>query len=288
MCRSTRTKDKWGVALACARMELRGRVAVVTGGANGIGRALVERFAAEGARGVVVVDVDQEGVAEVAAALGDVGLGITADVSVADDIKSVVAATEARFDTIDLFCSNAGIGGGGGIETDDQVWQRLWDVNVMAHVHAARAVLPAMLERGEGYLLHTASAAGLLTNIGNASYSVTKHAVVALAEWLAVTYGDRGIRVSCLCPQGVRTRLLLDATDDLAGAVVITQGIIEPSEVAEAVVAGLAEERFLILPHPEVGEYWRHKASDPDRWLAGMRRLQSQILEAMHRRAGDT
>jgi NAD(P)-dependent dehydrogenase (short-subunit alcohol dehydrogenase family) len=188
-----------------------------------------------------------------------------------------------RFGRIDLFCSNAGLGGGGGVEATDETWQRLWDVNVMAHVHAARSVLPAMLERGEGYLLHTASAAGLLTNIGNAPYSVTKHAVVALAEWLAVTFGDRGIGVSCLCPQGVRTQLLLDAMDDPAGAVVISQGVIEPADVADAVVAGLADERFLILPHPEVADYWRHKATDPDRWLAGMRKLQGQVLEAMHR-----
>jgi NAD(P)-dependent dehydrogenase (short-subunit alcohol dehydrogenase family) len=267
-------------------MELRGRVAVVTGGANGIGRALVERFAAEGARGVVVVDIDEKGVAEVAGTLGDVGLGVPADVGVRADIETVVAETESRFGAVDLFCSNAGIGGGGGIETDDSQWQQLWDVNVMAHVHAARAVIPGMLERGDGYLLHTASAAGLLTNIGNVSYSVTKHAVVALAEWLAVTYGDRGIRVSCLCPQGVRTRMLLDAIDDPAGAVVVTQGVIETNQVADAVIAGLADERFLILPHPEVADYWRHKATDPDRWLAGMRRLQAKVFEAMHRQPG--
>jgi NAD(P)-dependent dehydrogenase (short-subunit alcohol dehydrogenase family) len=268
-------------------MELRGRVAVVTGGANGIGRALVERFAAERARGVVVVDLDERGVADTVATIGDIGLGVTADVGRAADITEVVDRAVARFGHIDLFCSNAGLGGGGGLEAPDDTWQRLWDVNVMAHVHAARAVLPAMLERGDGYLLHTASAAGLLTNIGNASYSVTKHAVVALAEWLAVTYGDRGITVSCLCPQGVRTQLLLDAMDDPAGAVVISQGVIEPEAVADAVVAGLADGRFLILPHPEVADYWRHKAADPDRWLAGMRRLQGQVLEAMHRRPED-
>jgi NAD(P)-dependent dehydrogenase (short-subunit alcohol dehydrogenase family) len=267
-------------------MELRGRVAVVTGGANGIGRALVERFAAEGARGVVVVDIDEVGVHEVAAGLGDIGLGVVADVGLGGDIARAAARAEEHFDRIDIFCSNAGLGGGGGIDTEDDVWQRLWTVNVMSHLHAARAVLPAMLARGEGYLMNTASAAGLLTNIGNASYSVTKHAAVALAEWLAVTYGDQGIRVSCLCPQGVRTRLLLDALDDPASAVVLSQGVIEPSEVADAVVAGLADERFLILPHPEVAEYWQRKAADPDRWLAGMRRLQSQVLEAMYRRPG--
>jgi NAD(P)-dependent dehydrogenase (short-subunit alcohol dehydrogenase family) len=268
-------------------MELRDRVAVVTGGANGIGRALAERFAAEGARGVVVADLDERGVADTVTAIGDVALGVVADVGRAADVAAIVGRADDRFGRVDLFCSNAGLGGGGGIEAPDDSWQRLWDVNVMAHVHAARAVLPSMLDRGEGYLLHTASAAGLLTNIGNASYSVTKHAVVGLAEWLAVTYGDRGIGVSCLCPQGVRTQLLLDAMDDPAGAVVISQGVIEPKDVADAVIAGLAEEQFLILPHPEVADYWRHKATDPDRWLAGMRRLQGQVLDAMHRRPED-
>jgi NAD(P)-dependent dehydrogenase (short-subunit alcohol dehydrogenase family) len=268
-------------------MELRGRVAVVTGGANGIGRALAERFTAEGAEAVVVVDIDRHGVDDVALQLGGAGVGTVADVSVATDIERVVTETEDRFGRIDLFCSNAGLGGGGGIEADDAGWQRLWEVNVMAHVYAARAVLPGMLARGDGYLVNTASAAGLLTNIGNASYSVTKHAAVALAEWLAVTYGDQGIKVSCVCPQGVRTRLLLEALDDPAGAVVLSQGVIEPREVADAVVAGLADERFLILPHPEVADYWQRKATDPDRWLAGMRRLQAQVLEAMHRRPGD-
>ena len=241
---------------------------------------------------MVVVDLDERAIADTVQAIDDragaeIGLGLTADVGRAADVDEVVARTLDRFDRIDLFCSNAGLGGGGGLETADETWQQLWDVNVMAHVHAARAVLPSMLERGEGYLLTTASAAGLLTNIGNASYSVTKHAAVALAEWLAITYGDQGIGVSCLCPQGVRTRLLLEAMDDPAGAVVVSQGVIEPEDVAEAVVTGLAENRFLILPHPEVADYWRHKATDPDRWLAGMRRLQQQVLEAMHRRPGD-
>jgi NAD(P)-dependent dehydrogenase (short-subunit alcohol dehydrogenase family) len=262
-------------------MELRGRVAVVTGGANGIGRALVERFAAEGVAGVVAVDLDEPALADTVAAVGDVGMAITADVGRAADIDRVVAATEDRFGRIDLFCSNAGLGGGGGVDAPDDTWRQLWDVNVMAHVHAARAVLPGMLERGEGYLLQTASAAGLLTNIGNAPYSVTKHAAVALAEWLSITYGERGIRVSCLCPQGVRTRLLLDAADDPAGAVVISQGVIEPEQVADAVVEGLAVERFLILPHPEVGDYYRNRTTDPDRWLGGMRRLQRQIYESI-------
>jgi NAD(P)-dependent dehydrogenase (short-subunit alcohol dehydrogenase family) len=181
-----------------------------------------------------------------------------------------------------LFCSNAGIGTGGGVETDNAAWQRTWDVNVMAHVYAARAVLPAMLERGEGYLLATASAAGLLTNLGAAPYSVTKHAALALAEWLAITHGDAGITVSCLCPQGVRTPMLLGGLDQTAGAVVAAGGdLIEPEQVADAVIAGLAEERFLILPHPEVARYFQRKANDYDRWLAGMRKLQASVVASL-------
>ncbi len=259
----------------------------MTGGANGIGRALVDRFAAEGARGVVVVDIDAEGVARATAEIGDVGLGIVADVTNEADVKALAARAEDHFGAVDLFCSNAGLGTGGGLDVPDETWQRVWAVNVLAHVYAARAVLPAMIERGEGYLLNTASAAGLLTNIGDACYSVTKHAAVALAEWLAVTYGDQGIRVSCLCPQGVRTSLLLDAMDVPAGAVVVAQGVIEPEDVAEAVVAGLADERFLILPHPVVADYWRHKADDPDRWLSGMRRLQAQVDDVMRGPSGN-
>ena len=180
-----------------------------------------------------------------------------------------------EFGAIDLFCSNAGIGGGsGGIDTSDADWEHTWRVNVMAHVYAARAVLPGMLERGSGYLLQTASAAGLLTQIGSAPYAVTKHAAVAFAEWLAVTYGDRGIRVSCLCPQGVRTPMLDSASARVRG--LLDESAIEPDAVADAVIAGLADERFLILPHPEVAEYVRRKAADHDRWLRGMRRLQER------------
>ena len=262
-------------------MELADKVVVVTGGGNGIGRALCRRFAAEGARGVVIVDRDADGVAAVAAELGAVALGLTADVAVEADIVNVVEQTEERFGPVDLFCSNAGIGGGGGIEAPDELWQSIWDINLMAHVYAARAVLPSMLARGEGYLMNTASAAGLLTNLGNAPYSVTKHAAVGLAEWLAITYGDRGIKVSCLCPQGVRTNMLLGSPGNASTEVVLAQGAIEPEELAEAVVAGLRDERFLILPHPEVAEYVRRKAEDPDRWLAGMRRLQVRINEAL-------
>jgi len=262
-------------------MELADRVAVVTGGGNGIGRALCRKFAAEGARAVVIVDRDADEVQTVARELGDRALGLTADVAVEADIFNVVEQTEDAFGPIDLFCSNAGIGGGGGIEAPDEVWKDIWAINVLAHVYAARAVLPSMLARGEGYLLNTASAAGLLTNIGNAPYTATKHAAVGLAEWLSITYGDRGITVSCLCPQGVKTNMLMGSPGDPSTEVVLAQGAIEPEQLAEAVIDGLRAETFLILPHPEVSEYVRRKAEDPDRWLAGMRRLQARIREAL-------
>jgi len=258
-------------------MELRDKVVLVTGGANGIGRALCRRFATEGARGVAVVDRDADAAAAVAGELGVVGLARSADVAVEADVIAAVVATEERFGPIDLLVSNAGIGIGGGVEVPDEAWQEIWEINLMAHVYAARAVIPGMIARGEGYLLNTASAAGLLTNIGAAPYSVTKHAAVALAEWLAITHGDQGIKVSCLCPQGVRTNMLLAGTDDPAGAVVLAQGAIEPDDVAEAVVQGLAAETFLILPHPEVLTHLQRKAGDYDRWLGGMRKLQRRI-----------
>jgi len=257
-------------------VELKNRTVVITGGASGIGRALARRFAAEGARGIVVADLDADGAAAVAEEVG--GLAVSTNVGVEADIKKLVERAEERFGPIDLFCSNAGIAVGGGVDAPDEMWQQVWDVNFMAHVWAARAVLPAMIARGEGYLLHTASAAGLLTNIGAAPYAVTKHAVVALAEWLSITHGDQGVKVSCLCPQGVRTNMLLGGDpDDPATGSVLLQGAIEPEDVAEAVVQGLADERFLILPHPEVGEYFRRKADDYDRWLSGMRRLQARV-----------
>ena len=254
-------------------MEVKDKVAIVTGGANGIGRALCRRLAAGGARGVVVADIDDRAATQVAEEIG--GLAVAVDVGVeADSIRLVEQAT-ARFGPVDLFCSNAGIGLNGGPEVSNADWERIWQINVMAHVYAARAVLPDMLKRGEGYLLNTASAAGLLTQIGSAPYSVTKHAAVAFAEWLAVTYGDAGIRVSCLCPQGVRTNMLREAEE--SGTGFLTEGALEPEEVAEIVIAGLRMERFLILPHPEVAEYMRRKAVDYDRWLRGMRRLQNRV-----------
>jgi NAD(P)-dependent dehydrogenase (short-subunit alcohol dehydrogenase family) len=259
-------------------MELAGSVAVVTGGASGIGRALCRRFAAEGAA-VVVADLDGAGAASVAAEIG--GRAVATDVSVEADVVHLVDETLAAHGRVDLFCSNAGILWGArpddpeavvGVGATDEAWDRIWQVNLMAHVYGARAVLPSMLERGAGYLLSTASAAGLLTVLGNAPYAVTKHAAVALAEWLAITYGAAGIKVSCLCPEGVRTGML-DAAPDSFKETVAT---VEPEEVAEAVVEGLAAERFLILPHPRVADYFRRKADDYDRWLSGMRRLQAQ------------
>jgi len=254
-------------------MHLRDKVVVVTGGASGIGRALCRRFWAEGARGVVVADRDAEGARKVATEIG--GLALPIDVSNEPEIVRLVEQATAAYGPIDLFCSNAGIGGEpGGPEVDNAGWQKIWEVNVMAHVYAARAVLPAMLARGQGYLLQTASAAGLLTQVGAAPYSVTKHAAVAFAEWLAITYADRGIKVSCLCPMGVHTKLL----DDTIGPVrdMLRAEALEPEAVAETVIAGLAAEQFLILPHPQVTEYVRRKSSDYDRWLRGMRRLQDQ------------
>lgn len=258
-------------------MELRDKVVVVTGGASGIGAALCRRFAEEGAREVVVADLDADGATAVAGEIG--GTAVATNVAVEADVKALAERTVAAHGPIDLFCSNAGIAIGGGVEVIDEEWQRIWDVNLMAHVYAARAVLPGMLARGEGYLLNTASAAGLLTNLGAAPYAVTKHAAVALAEWLAITHGDAGIKVSVLCPQGVRTPMLLGGADagDEAAAMLLA-GAIEPEDVATAVVEGLRAESFLILPHPEVAEYLRRKTDDYDRWLGGMRRLQARIF----------
>ncbi len=262
-------------------MEVTDKVVVVTGGASGIGAALCRRFAAEGARGVVVADRSATGAAAVAAEVG--GLAVTLDVSVEWDLRRLVTATRERFGPVDLFCSNAGValgpGPGGrtsGPFSDDAAWKQSWDVNVMSHVYACRAVLPEMLERKGGWFLVTASAAGLLTDMGTMAYSVTKHAAVAFAEWLAIAYGDDGIGVSCLCPQGVRTPMLEGAGGSGVGAHLLP-GMIEPEDVADAVILGLADERFLILPHPEVREYVQRKAGDPDRWLRGMRRVRRQL-----------
>jgi NAD(P)-dependent dehydrogenase (short-subunit alcohol dehydrogenase family) len=252
-------------------MKLANKVAVVTGGANGIGRALCRRFAAESPKAVVVADVQAAAADRVANEVG--GMAVETNVARESDIVRLVQQVTAKYGVIDLFCSNAGISVLGGAEAANADWQRIWDVNVMAHVYASRAVLPGMLARREGYLLQTISAAGLLTLIGSAPYSVTKHAALALAEWLAITHGDQGIKVSALCPLGVRTDMLLKG--EFGAASFLLDTAIEPEQVAEAVVKGLAEERFLILPQPEVAEYFQRKATDYDRWLRGMRRLQA-------------
>jgi len=257
-------------------MQIQDKVIIVTGGANGIGAALCRKFAAEKAKAVVVSDIDVAGADRIAAEIN--GTAIPANVGVEGDVQKLVAETTKRFGQIDVFCSNAGIGVAGGPEAPDGDWQRSWEVNVMAHVYAARAVLPQMLARKSGYLVQTVSAAGLLTQIGSAPYSVTKHAALAFAEWLSITYGDQGLRVSALCPQGVKTNMLYRA--EFAGGAFLLDTAIEPSQVADAVVQGMAEEKFLILPHPEVAKYFQNKASDYERWLRGLRKLQAttQIL----------
>jgi NAD(P)-dependent dehydrogenase (short-subunit alcohol dehydrogenase family) len=254
-------------------MVIRDRVALVTGGANGIGEGLCRRFAAEGARAVVVADLDGSGAGRVAAEIG--GLGIACDVTDENDVRALVDRAIAAFGPIDLFCSNAGIFLSGGEQAPDSVWEKIWGVNVQAHIYAARAVLPGMLARGEGYLLQTVSAAGLLTQIGSAPYAVTKHAALGFAEWLSMEYGDAGIRVSALCPQGVRTRMLKGDGEEES---FLAEGAVTVEQVAGAVIAGLAEERFLILPHPEVATYFQWKAGDYDRWLRGMRRLRARVI----------
>jgi NAD(P)-dependent dehydrogenase (short-subunit alcohol dehydrogenase family) len=255
-------------------VELTGRVVVVTGAARGIGEALVRRFAASGAAAVVVADLDLATASAVAGSLGPVAVPFQVDVSVEESVVALVTAAVERFGRIDLFCSNAGVTSGTGLDATDADWQRSWSINVLGHVYAARAVLPAMLERGSGYLLHTCSAAGLLTAVDDAPYTVTKHAAVAYAEWLSITYGDRGIRVSALCPQGVDTDMLRGglAAGHRGAVVTAASGrVLSPEDVAEAAAAGIAEERFLILPHPEVATYEQRRAQDRERWLAAMR-----------------
>lgn len=269
-------------------MELRDRVVVVTGGGSGIGAAMCRRFARESPTAIVVADLDGDRAAQVAEDVRIEGPGVAVvsraiDVSDEGQVGALVAETYLDHGRLDLFCANAGIGTGMGVEAPDATWEHIWHVNVMAHVYAARALLPAWIEAGEGHLLVTASAAGLLINLGDAPYTATKHAAVGLAEWLSATYGDRGLHVACLCPQGVRTPLLFGPAGGpgdgaLSTEVVKTQRVIEPEEVAEAVVAGLDDERFLILPHPEVAAYEQARATDRDRWLRAMRRMQSKLL----------
>jgi NAD(P)-dependent dehydrogenase (short-subunit alcohol dehydrogenase family) len=253
-------------------MEVGGRIAVVTGAASGIGRALAARFAAEGARQVVAVDLDEAGARAAAAAFG--GVALYADVSVEADLARVIERTEREIGPIDLFCSNAGIGTGRDLSAPNAEWQRSWDVNVMSHVYAARHLVPRMAARGGGTLLITASAAGLLNQIGGAAYGVTKHAAVGFGEWLAIHHGHQGIRVSLLCPQAVRTAM---TSDGLATAAASVDGLMEPEVLAEHVIEGLRRESFLILPHPQVLDYMRRKTADYGRWIGGMSRLRQRL-----------
>jgi len=266
-------------------VQIKDKVVVVTGGASGIGRALCERFAEEGASAVVVADINQAGIDEVVAAISGRTrtLGVVTDVSKEADVQRLVEESRKAFGDIDLFCSNAGIFTIGGEEVSNENWQRIWDINVMAHIYASRAVLPAMLERGEGYLLNTASAAGLLSQIGSAPYAVTKHAAIGFAEWLSITYGNRGIKVSVLCPQAVRTQMTANTR---GGGVAGVDGMLEPEALAQTVIETLAEERFLCLPHPQVLTYMQRKSGDYDRWLGGMRKLQDRFAE-QYKRSGD-
>jgi NAD(P)-dependent dehydrogenase (short-subunit alcohol dehydrogenase family) len=259
-------------------VKLDGRCVVVTGAAGGIGEAMARRFAAEGAKAVVVADREPTGIERVAAAItADTSaetMAVPCDVTQEHQLLLLIDTAEERFGPVDLFCSNAGVIALGGADASDADWRLSIDVNVLAHVYAARILVPRMLERGGGYLLQTASAAGLLTQLGSAPYSVTKHAALAFAEWLAITYGEAGLKVSVLAPQAVRTAMTAGVVD---GGVAGVDGMLEPEDVAAAVVAGLDAEAFLILPHPEVLEYFRRKASDYDRWLGGMRRLQARF-----------
>jgi NAD(P)-dependent dehydrogenase (short-subunit alcohol dehydrogenase family) len=254
---------------------MKGRVVIVTGGASGIGRAMCERFAAEGALGIVVADRDAAQAEAVAAAIG--GMAVQVDVAVEAEVQRLVRQASARFGPVDLFCSNAGVIVRADEDAANADWQRHWDVNLMAHVYAARAVLPQMLARGQGYLLNTASAAGLLSQVNAAPYSVTKHAAVAFAEWLSVAYGDKGIRVSCLCPQGVDTPMLRGAGGGGRKSFLV-EGALTPQQVAGCVVEGLRREEFLILPHAEVLGFFQRKANDYERWLRGMRRLREKVM----------
>ncbi|MEO8311868.1 MAG: SDR family oxidoreductase [Caldimonas sp.] len=255
-------------------MDIIGKVAVVTGAASGIGAAIAKRFAAAGARGVVVADLQHERAETVARGIGDRAVALRCDVAVEADIQAVVEAACAKFGQVDVYVSNAGIlGAMGGIELPDALWDSMWKIHVMAHVWAARATVPAMVERGEGYFLVTASAAGLLNIVETAPYGVTKHAAVGFAEWLRIAYGRSGVRVSCLCPQSVQTDMTAQGTGS-AGI----DGVLGADDVAGAVLATMAEESFLCLPHPEVAAYHRKKGEDYDRWLGGMQKMYGKFI----------
>jgi NAD(P)-dependent dehydrogenase (short-subunit alcohol dehydrogenase family) len=265
-----------------AMVGVNGAGVVVTGGGSGIGRALARGLAAAGAR-VVVNDLDADAAAAVAKQTG--GHAVPGDAVSARGVRELIGAAREYLGEIDIYCSNAGIAAGTDPDTPDDIWQRSWEVNVLSHVRASRELLPAWLERGRGCFVVTASAAGLLTMLGSATYSVTKHGAESYAEWLAATYGHRGLVVHCICPQGVRTRML--AETGLVGQLVLKDAAIEPEQVADALLEGMAAGRFLILPHPEVRQYYELRASDTDKWLRGMNRMQQRI-EALEREPGGT
>jgi NAD(P)-dependent dehydrogenase (short-subunit alcohol dehydrogenase family) len=248
-------------------MELKDKIIVVTGAASGIGRAMCIRYAAEGAKAVICVDRDEVGAHETSKEIK--GIAIKVDVASEGQIKAMIDRVETEVGPIDLFCSNAGISVAGGVEVSNDDWQRIWDINVMSHVWAARHLVPLMSARGGGYLLNTSSAAGLLNQVGSAPYGVTKHAAVGLAEWMAMTYGDQGIKVSVLCPQAVRTEMTRGHEDHVAAI----DGMMEPDVVAEACVQTIRDETFLVLPHKEVIGYMKAKTENYDRWIGGMRKL---------------
>jgi len=247
-------------------MDVKGKVAVITGAASGIGRATALKFAADGAAGVVVADMNEAGLQPVAQAVN--GLAVRCDVSREADIQALVAAAEKRYGRVDIYFSNAGIGNSRGMEPDDEMWDKMWKIHGMAHVWAARAVVEPMIARGGGYFIITASAAGLLNIVESAAYAVTKHAAVAFAEWLSIAYGRRGLGVSCLCPQAVRTGMVPGDGGSAGG-----DGILSAEVVADEIVKVMADEKFLVLPHPEVLTYLRGKTADYDRWLGGMQKL---------------
>ncbi|AWK71216.1 dehydrogenase [Rhodococcus oxybenzonivorans] len=270
-------------------MKVARKVAIVTGGGNGIGGAIAERLAEQGAR-VLVADLDPKAATAVADRINERHSGSAlaegADIADSEQIRRVIERAETELGPVDLYFANAGIGGAPGLDADDASWDRAFDVNVRAHIRAAQQLVPGWVERGEGYFVTTASAAGLLTQIGSATYSVTKHAAVAFAEWLSVTYGDRGVRVSCLCPMGVETKLMRsgEGSGDPLGvaatrAVISAGDVLQPAEVADIVLDAVDREKFLILPHESVLTMYRQKSSDYDRWLRGMRRYQSSLLE---------
>jgi len=271
-------------------MDIAGKVVIVTGAGHGIGAGLSRRLAAEGPAGLVLVDHDGPAAAAQAAAIRAAHPGlraaeVTADVVDPAQIEAFVERAETAFGRVDVFVANAGFGAGGGLEAPEEVWRAAWDVNVMAHVHAAAVVVPRMLARGGGAFVTTASAAGLLTNLGNAPYSVTKHAAVAFAEWLAVTYGERGLDVACICPMGVDTDMLRGGLGRLEGASVAAERVLPVDEAAETIVQGLLLGRFLVLTHPETATYEQHRVADRDRWIAGMQRFQHDVLARLQARS---